>query len=81
MDVVLLYLRSVVSDYNKLRRGLRPKGFAQNRRFISPKINYDMIKIKEISFVGQPILEQILKLLEAVRIQSLINKHQSDRYY
>jgi adenylate cyclase class IV len=40
-----------------------------------------MSKDKEIPFVGQPILKQIFKLIEAVNIQSLINKHQSDRYY
>lgn len=40
-----------------------------------------MSKDKEIPFVGQPILKQIFKLTEAVNIQSLINKHQSDRYY
>lgn len=40
-----------------------------------------MGKDKEIHFVGQPILKQILKLIEAVDIQGLINKHQSDYYY
>jgi adenylate cyclase class IV len=40
-----------------------------------------MSKGKEIKFVGQPIIKQILKLIEAVNIQSLINKHQSDHYY
>ena len=40
-----------------------------------------MCKDKEIRFVGQPILKQIMKLIEAVNIQSLINKHQSDHYY
>ncbi len=40
-----------------------------------------MDKDKEIKFVGQPIFKQILKLLEAVNLQSLINKHQSDHYY
>jgi len=40
-----------------------------------------MDKNKEIKFVGQPILKQILKLIDAVNIQSLINKHQSDHYY
>jgi hypothetical protein len=40
-----------------------------------------MDKDKEIHFVGQPILKQILKLIEAVNIQGLINKHQSDHYY
>lgn len=40
-----------------------------------------MSKDKEIKFVGQPIIKQILKLIEAVNLQSLINKHQSDHYY
>ena len=40
-----------------------------------------MSKDKEISFVGQPIFKQILKLIDAVNIQSLIRKHQSDHYY
>jgi hypothetical protein len=40
-----------------------------------------MSKDKEIRFVGQPIFKQILKLIDAVNIQGLINKHQSDRYY
>ncbi|MBD3311678.1 MAG: IS4 family transposase [Candidatus Magasanikbacteria bacterium] len=40
-----------------------------------------MSKNNEINFVGQPILKQILKLIESVNIQSLINKHQSDYYY
>jgi hypothetical protein len=40
-----------------------------------------MDKDKEIHFVGQPILKQILKLIEAVNIQGLINKHHSDHYY
>ena len=40
-----------------------------------------MSKYNEIKFVGQPILKQILKLIETVNIQGLINKHQSDYYY
>lgn len=40
-----------------------------------------MHKDTKIRFVGQPILKQILKLLDAVHIQGLINKHQSDYYY
>lgn len=40
-----------------------------------------MDKDKEIRFVGQPILKQILKLIDAINIQGLINKHQSDHYY
>jgi hypothetical protein len=41
----------------------------------------NMDKNTEIKFVGQPIFKQILKLIDAVNIQGLINKHQSDRYY
>ena len=40
-----------------------------------------MDKDKEIRFVGQPILKQIWKLIDAINIQTLINKHQSDHYY
>ena len=40
-----------------------------------------MDKIKEIKFIGQPIIKQILKLIDTVNIQGLINKHQSDYYY
>jgi len=40
-----------------------------------------MDKDNEIKFVGQPILKQILRLIDTVNIQGLINKHQSDRYY
>ena len=40
-----------------------------------------MDKNTEIKFVGQPIFKQILNLVGAVNIQSLINRYQSDRYY
>ena len=40
-----------------------------------------MSKNTEIKFVGQPILKQILNLVDAVNIQSLIRKHNSDYYY
>jgi len=40
-----------------------------------------MGKDNEIRFVGQPIFKQILKLIDSVSIQGIINKHQSDRYY
>ena len=40
-----------------------------------------MDKDKEIQFVGQPIFKQILNLLQAVSINSVINKYQSDHYY
>jgi Transposase DDE domain/Domain of unknown function (DUF4372) len=40
-----------------------------------------MDKDKEIRFVGQPILKQILRLIDSVNMQGLIQKHQSDHYY
>lgn len=40
-----------------------------------------MDKDTKIRFVGQPIFKQILKLIDAVHIEGLINKHQSDHYY
>lgn len=40
-----------------------------------------MGKNTEIKLVGLPIFKQILNLINAVNIQGLINKHQSDRYY
>jgi len=40
-----------------------------------------MGKDKEIQFVGQPIFKQILNLLQAVSINSVIQKYQSDHYY
>jgi hypothetical protein len=40
-----------------------------------------MDKDTKIRFVGQPIFKQILKLIDAVHIEGLINKHQSDYYY
>lgn len=40
-----------------------------------------MSKDTEIRFVGQPIFKQIISLLDAVNIQALILKHDSDRYY
>jgi hypothetical protein len=40
-----------------------------------------MGKDTEIRFVGQPIFKQIISLLDAVNIQALIKKHDSDRYY
>jgi len=35
----------------------------------------------EIKFVGQPIFKQIISLIDAVNLQGLIFKHDSDRYY
>ena len=40
-----------------------------------------MGKITEIKFVGQPIFKQVINLLEAVSIKSLVNKHNADHYY
>ena len=40
-----------------------------------------MSKNREINFVGQPILKQIFKLVDNIDLRSIINKHQSDRYY
>jgi hypothetical protein len=40
-----------------------------------------MSKNTEIKFVGQPIFKQILNLVDAVNIQSLARKHNSDYYY
>jgi hypothetical protein len=40
-----------------------------------------MGKSTEIKLVGQPILKQVLDLIERVNIQMLVKKHNSDRYY
>jgi len=40
-----------------------------------------MNKNTEIKFVGQPIFKQIVNLTDAVDIQGLIRKHNSDYYY
>ena len=40
-----------------------------------------MSKNTEIKFVGQPIFKQLVNLIDAVNIQGLINKHNSDYYY
>jgi adenylate cyclase class IV len=40
-----------------------------------------MGKDTEIKFVGQPIFKQVVDLIERVNIQSLIKKHDADRYY
>ncbi len=40
-----------------------------------------MSKNKEIKYVGQPILKQIIDLVEKVNISSIIKVHESDRYY
>jgi len=40
-----------------------------------------MSKDTEIRFVGQPIFKQIVNLIDAINIQGLILKHNSDYYY
>ena len=40
-----------------------------------------MSKNTEINFVGQPIFKQVINLLEAISLKSLVNKHNSDYYY
>jgi adenylate cyclase class IV len=40
-----------------------------------------MSKNTEIKFVGQPIFKQIVNLVDAVNIESLVRKHSSDYYY
>ncbi len=40
-----------------------------------------MSKNTEIKFVGQPIFKQIVNLVDAVNMQGLIKKHNSDHYY
>ena len=40
-----------------------------------------MSKNNEIKFVGQPIFKQIVNLVDAVNIQGLVRKHNSDYYY
>lgn len=40
-----------------------------------------MSKNTEIKFVGQPIFKQVIKLLDAINIASIVKKHDADRYY
>lgn len=40
-----------------------------------------MRKNTEINFVGQPIFKQVINLIEAVNIKSLITKYNADYYY
>jgi len=40
-----------------------------------------MSKNTEIKFVGQPIFKQIVNLADAVNIQGIVRKHNSDYYY
>ncbi len=40
-----------------------------------------MDKNKEIKFVGQPIFKQVIGLLDAISIKSLVDRHNADYYY
>lgn len=40
-----------------------------------------MDKSTEIKFVGQPIFKQVIGLIDAISIKSIINKHNADYYY
>jgi len=40
-----------------------------------------MDKNTEIKFVGQPIFKQVIGLLDAISIKSLVDKHNADYYY
>lgn len=40
-----------------------------------------MGKNKEINFVGQPVLKQLMEIATAIDIKSIIREKQSDRYY
>ncbi len=40
-----------------------------------------MSKNSEIKFVGQPIFKQIVNLVDAVNIETLVSRHNSDYYY
>lgn len=40
-----------------------------------------MSKNREINFVGQPVLKQIMDLATAIDIKGLVREHRSDRYY
>lgn len=40
-----------------------------------------MSKNTEIKFVGQPIFKQVISLLDAISIKSIVNKHNADYYY
>ena len=40
-----------------------------------------MGKNKEIKLVGQPIFKQVIDLVDAISLTSLVKKHNSDHYY
>ena len=43
--------------------------------------NINMSKNTGIKLVGQPIFKQMVNLADAVNIQGLVRKHNSDHYY
>ena len=40
-----------------------------------------MIKNTEVKLDGQPILSQVLKLVDKITVRKLVMKEKSDRYY
>ncbi|MBS4013330.1 MAG: DUF4372 domain-containing protein, partial [Bacteroidetes bacterium] len=40
-----------------------------------------MSKNTEIKFVGQPIFKQVISLIDAIGIKSIVKKHNADHYY
>jgi hypothetical protein len=56
-------------------------GFAKKHNMSKGKENQGKGKTDGIKFVGQPIFKQIIILIDAVNMQSLILKHNSDHYY
>lgn len=45
------------------------------------RIKHNMSKNNEIKFVGQPIFKQVIGLLDALSIPSIVQKHNADHYY
>lgn len=45
------------------------------------RTKHNMDKITEIKFVGQPIFKQVIGLLDAISIKSIVKKHNADHYY
>lgn len=43
--------------------------------------NHNMSKNKEIKLVGQPIFKQVVNLIDAISLTSLVKKHNADHYY
>lgn len=61
--------------------GLLPKGFTPCSKFALRTKSYYMSKNTEIKFVGQPIFKQVIGLLDAISISSIVKKHNADHYY